>query len=195
MKSIRLPAVAGSRLYLMSLATVLLLGLLTACGSAPRAASSPTPSVAVSVSVERFPRPPIQTATMDPPGPTILPIQLRLVQVFVKDGLGRSRVNAMAQEIADMPEVQVYTFLSKSQALAEFKKQLGKDAALFATMKHNPLPASFKILVRDPSQAEIVAMHFFGDSRVDNDPGTTNGVQYISRDVLRMSSVSPSPSP
>ena len=48
----------------------------------------------------------------------------------------------------------------------------------------------------DPTaHAEIVAMRFFGDSRVDNDPGTTNGVQYVSRDVLRVSSVSPSPSP
>ena len=101
-------------------------------------------------------------------------LSLRLVEVYIKDSLTRTQRNAMATEIAAMPEVELYHFVSKAEALRRFRKAF-PDISMPAT---NPLPASFEIVVRTDTDVPAFARRFADDARVDNTPGTHDGVQY-----------------
>ena len=155
-----------------------LVTITSACGSTTASiSSSPKPTVAPSVPLSAFPTPATTTLANGMAGslgdPTV-------VEVFMKDGGTEKQLAAMAREIALMPEVRQYAFVTKDEALAEFRAHLGPGEAdqILGNLQVNPLPASFRIQVKDPAQAEAVASRFFYDSRVDNDPGTTNGVSY-----------------
>jgi cell division transport system permease protein len=113
-----------------------------------------------------------------------------LIEVFIRDaeeGGTPDKVKALADKIAAMPEVKSYTYISKDQALEEFKKKLGADApAILNNLTTNPLPASYRIYVKNADQVDSVAGRFFNDPVVDNDPGTHNGVKYARETVRKM---------
>ena len=68
-----------------------------------------------------------------------------------------------------MPEVKSHTYISKEQALVEFKKKLGDDAdQILANLATNPLPASFRVYVKDANDVDEVAERFFDEPIVDN---------------------------
>jgi cell division transport system permease protein len=113
-----------------------------------------------------------------------------LIEVFILDedeGGTPEKVKALSDRIADMPEVKTFTYISKDQALEEFRKKLGADAdAILNNLTTNPLPASYRIYVNDADQVDTVAARFFDDPVVDNDPGTHNGVRYAKETVRKM---------
>jgi hypothetical protein len=106
----------------------------------------------------------------------------REIDVFLKDAAAdrQQMIERVAAKIAGMPEVELYTFMSKAQALEEFKKRLGSDAdQILANLVGNPMPAAFKILVRTRNEVERVAERFFDDPAVDNSaPGKHDGVRF-----------------
>jgi len=141
------------------------LGLvLSACGSgggAPRP-SAPVPASPTSASSDQFKG---QGA--------------RTIAVFLKDAVTAAQRDAMARRIAAMPEVEVYAYVSKAQAVQQYKDMAGKEALrILQELPKNPLPASFRILVKDKSQVRAVAKRFYGDPAVENAPGTHDGVVF-----------------
>jgi cell division transport system permease protein len=111
------------------------------------------------------------------------------IEVFIKDTVSadQTQVDAMGARIRAMPQVKSVQYISKEQALENFKKTLGDSGkSILEQLPQNPLPASFKISVKDPNQVDQVAQQFFNDPRVDNDPGTTNGVSYAKRTVRNL---------
>ncbi len=106
------------------------------------------------------------------------------IEVFIKDEAGPEGQQALEQKIAAMPEVKSFTFISKDEALDRFKERYGER--IVQNLPINPLPASFEIQVHDADQVETVAKRFFDDPNVDNDEGTTNGVQYAQATVRKM---------
>lgn len=106
------------------------------------------------------------------------------IEVFIKDEAGPEGQQALEQKIAAMPEVKSFTFISKDEALERFKERYGER--IVQNLPINPLPASFEIQVNDADQVETVAQRFFDDPNVDNDKGTTNGVQYAQATVRKM---------
>jgi len=106
------------------------------------------------------------------------------IEVFIKDEAGPEGQQALEQKIAAMPEVKSFTFISKDEALERFKERYGER--IVQNLPINPLPASFEIQVQDADQVETVAQRFFDDPNVDNDKGTTNGVQYAQATVRKM---------
>ena len=135
------------------------------CGGSANPAPSPTPTPARSVTAI----PPMKDAQGH-----FNELSLRLVEVFVNDSLTHTQRNAMATEIAAMPEVELYHFVSKAEAFRRFRKTF-PDISMPAT---NPLPASFEIVVRTGTDVPAFARRFADDARVDNTPGTHDGVQY-----------------
>ena len=155
--------------------------VLAGCASSPESApTSPRPAV----SVTALPGLTEQDHKADPAA--YRETGLRVVQVFIKDGMPRAEKQAMAERIAAMPEVEAYTFVTKAQALARFRKRFGER--IVENLPVNPLPASFEILVRDISDVVRVAERFYEDPIVDNDPGTHNGVMHAADPLLEAGS-------
>jgi hypothetical protein len=134
------------------------------CGGAVEPSGSPSPTPARSVTAI--------PSTKDAQG-NFNELSLRLVEVFVKD-LSRAQREAMAAEIAAMPEVELYHFVDKAEALERFTKTF-PDISM---PTKNPLPASFEIVVRSGVDVPAFAKRFFDDARVDSSPGSHDGVQY-----------------
>lgn len=111
-----------------------------------------------------------------------------MIEVFIKKGTGPNEIKAMEERIADMPEVKNYRFITEEQALKEFEERLGDNAdQLLANLTTNPLPASFRIFVKDADTVDKVAARFFDDPIVDNSaPGKTDGVSYAKETVRKM---------
>lgn len=84
----------------------------------------------------------------------------------------------LADQIARMPDVQEFAFVSKKLALARLKKRLGKNDSIVVGLPTNPLPASFEIVVKARSDVLPVARRFFNNPLVGNDPGTHDGVAF-----------------
>jgi cell division transport system permease protein len=111
-----------------------------------------------------------------------------MIEVFIKKDTGPNEIKAMEASIADMSEVKNYRFVTEDQALEEFKERLGENAdQLLTNLTTNPLPASFRIFVKDANQVDAVAARFFDDPIVDNSaPGKTDGVSYAKETVRKM---------
>lgn len=111
-----------------------------------------------------------------------------MIEVFIKKGTGPNEIKAMEDRIAAMSEVKNYRFITEEQALKEFEERLGDNAdQLLANLTTNPLPASFRIFVKDADTVDKVAARFFEDPIVDNSaPGKTDGVSYAKETVRKM---------
>ena len=110
------------------------------------------------------------------------------VEVFVKGAPPQqASIDALRAKIAAMPEVKNFTYVSQAQALQNLKNMLGKNAdQIINNLQSNPLPASYKIFVKNPNDVDAVAARFFNDPNVDNDPGTTDGVSYAKQTVRNL---------
>jgi cell division transport system permease protein len=111
-----------------------------------------------------------------------------MIEVFLKKETTPEQTKSMEQKIAGMAEVKSYRYISEEQALEEFKKRLGDNAEqLLQNLTTNPLPASFRIFVKDANQVDRVAERFFDDPIVDNSAaGKHDGVSYARETVRKM---------
>lgn len=71
------------------------------------------------------------------------------VYVYLEDGLTNERLTVLYNEIIRMDAVEELVFISKKEAFAEFQAQLGEENELLEALETNPLPASFRITVKD----------------------------------------------
>jgi len=113
------------------------------------------------------------------------------IEVFIKGAPPQqSSIDALQTKIAGLQSqgvVKRFVYVSQAQALQELRKQLGPNASqIIGNLTSNPLPASFRIFVKDPKNVDRVAALFFNDPNVDNDPGTTNGVSYAKETVRNL---------
>ncbi len=114
-----------------------------------------------------------------------------LIEVFLKDSVNSdpAQLQQMVQKINGITidgqrAVKSYQYISKAQALKIFSQRFGET--IVSNLVTNPLPASYQIQVKDPSQVDAVAAQFFNDPMVDNTPGTHDGVKYAAATVRRM---------
>jgi len=108
------------------------------------------------------------------------------IEIFISDKATPEQVAALQQKIVAL-NPKSYTYISKDQALVDFRARLGNEAdTILANLPTNPLPASYKIFVKNPNDVDRVAAQFFNDPNVDNDPGTTDGVSYAKQTVRNL---------
>ncbi|HEX5132366.1 MAG TPA: permease-like cell division protein FtsX [Candidatus Krumholzibacteria bacterium] len=63
--------------------------------------------------------------------------------VYLADGTGQSATEQLHAQILGQHEVESVTFVSREEALADFRQQLGDDAEMLSALRTNPLPNSF----------------------------------------------------
>ncbi len=82
--------------------------------------------------------------------------QLEL-RVFLFDDATRAEINSLQRDIQAIPNVQEVDFLSKADALAEFRRDYGQENRdVLKELRGNPLPANF--IVRPDDAANLDAI-------------------------------------
>jgi cell division transport system permease protein len=104
------------------------------------------------------------------------------VVAYLKDSATAQDVNVLTADLKSMPQVITITYISKEQALKNFQQRQPDVAALVDALPSNPLPASFEMGLRDPSDYIDVAAFLRGQSAVDS-------VQDIKQTVNQMLTV------
>ena len=82
------------------------------------------------------------------------------IYVYLQDSAGQETIDNLYREILSQREVSGLQFVSKEEALADFKTQLGEEADLVAALRANPLPNSFWVFPKAEfkTQASMVAL-------------------------------------
>ncbi len=83
--------------------------------------------------------------------------QSRQVDVFLKQGVGTARAQALAGELRGRSDVARLELLTPEQGLAEFKKLSGLDDAI-AALDENPLPSRLTLVPRGDETALVAAL-------------------------------------
>jgi cell division transport system permease protein len=87
------------------------------------------------------------------------------VVAYVQNTATQDQVDALVARVQTMPEVASVSFVSRDQALADFRAQLQAQGRtdLTAALGTNPLYASVNVKLRDPSRLDTVASALKGD--------------------------------
>jgi cell division transport system permease protein len=82
--------------------------------------------------------------------------QLEL-RVFLYDDATRAEINSLQQEIQAIPNVSQVDFLSKADALAEFRRDYGQENRdVLKELRGNPLPANFIVKPDDAANLDAI---------------------------------------
>lgn len=84
------------------------------------------------------------------------------ITIYLKDSASADEIEALRQEIVDLPEVKEVQFIDKDEALKRLKEDLKEHEELLKDLPSNPLPASFEVALKDPELAGTVAVKFEG---------------------------------
>jgi cell division transport system permease protein len=71
------------------------------------------------------------------------------IYVYLRDEATQATTEALYRQILSQPEVSEVSFISRDEALNDFREQMGDDADLLATLKSNPLPNSFWVTPKE----------------------------------------------
>lgn len=82
------------------------------------------------------------------------------IYVYLQDSAAEETIDNLYREILSQHEVSSVQFVSKEEALADFKTQLGEEADLLAALRANPLPNSFWVVPKAEykTQTSMVAL-------------------------------------
>jgi cell division transport system permease protein len=72
------------------------------------------------------------------------------VFVYIKDDAPARLVQDQYNDLLRMNEVETVMYISKDQAMAEFKEELGEERSVLDVLETNPLPASFRVTLKKP---------------------------------------------
>jgi cell division transport system permease protein len=89
------------------------------------------------------------------------------VSAFLRDDITDGELDSLETELADMSEVQRYTYVSQPEAFEDFKQLYANEPALYESLGPYDLPASLRIKLFDASQAEEIAARIQGVPGVD----------------------------
>jgi cell division transport system permease protein len=68
------------------------------------------------------------------------------IYVYLEDGASQETIEKLYRDILSQNEVSSLNFVSKEEALTEFREQLGDDADLLTALSSNPLPNAFWVV-------------------------------------------------
>ena len=119
------------------------------------------------------------------------------MQVFIKDDATEAQMTGLGEQIKQIDGVNTVKFVSKTEALNEWKEKLKSQQALFATYdEDNPLPNSYIVTLTDLKlnrqvQEEIQKLDNVDDITNSNDTidglvTIANGVKIVSTVVLTL---------
>jgi len=83
--------------------------------------------------------------------------QFNTVEVYLLDETSDAQALKMENSIAAMEEVDSVTFISKDQAMIDFKERFGENSYLLDGLAENPLPNSLRVGLNNLERGEMVA--------------------------------------
>lgn len=99
--------------------------------------------------------------------------QRKGIVAFIEEGVRGERLSYLKSQIEEIAEVEAVTFVSKEEALEEFRRSLGTEEFLEA-MDSNPLPASFDVTLKGGQRGADVL------ERVASQIGRLRGIEEVS---------------
>lgn len=122
------------------------------------------------------------------------------IQAYISDDAADEDIEGYADKLEDMDNVKSVGFVTKEDALKEYRSSISNNAddTLSALDGQNPLPRSFRIEMEDPSQVEDMAAKIKADddfrkivddadSEVDDkDADVAENVRYGQEEVSRL---------
>lgn len=106
------------------------------------------------------------------------------VRVFLKDDITVEEQRSLDAFIRKMPEVRSATYISKEQALKDFKEMYKDQQVMLEEIEGNPLPAEFKIRMKDPKYNKAVAERLKTRPEISVDPDTREKEIKFPEDVV-----------
>jgi len=79
------------------------------------------------------------------------------VSAFLKSEISKQEQESLHRYIQNLPGVKKVEYISKEEALKEFKDMFKDQPDMIAEIEENPLPASFKIITQDPKYNNSIA--------------------------------------
>jgi cell division transport system permease protein len=82
------------------------------------------------------------------------------IRAELNDGVGKDRIDGLTAQLVSLPEVSGVVFISKEQALQEFRDQRAAagEEDLTQYVGFNPFPAQLSVKLRDPKEfSQVVA--------------------------------------
>ena len=76
------------------------------------------------------------------------------MSVYLEDDIDQSTRDKIAAVIRDFPSTEIERYISKETALKNLRHALGTGAGLLDDMSHNPLPASFEVVLNNMASPE-----------------------------------------
>jgi cell division transport system permease protein len=77
------------------------------------------------------------------------------MSVYLKEGISEAQKDEIAASIRSLPSAEIERFVSKNEALRDFRKALGPEAGLLEGLSDNPLPPSFEVVFRNPMKGNV----------------------------------------
>jgi len=93
--------------------------------------------------------------------------------VYLEDNITAELKQYIEDEILSWEETGSIAYVSKEQALEQFKQQ-NEGSDILKEMQGNPLPASYEITLNDPEKVELVALRF-----MDKDGNYIEGINDV----------------
>lgn len=82
--------------------------------------------------------------------------QFDTIEIYLLDATDQASADTMIQKLKAMPDVKSADFITKDQAMQEFKVSWGDNAYLLDTLGSNPLPNSIRVKVDNLEGADQV---------------------------------------
>jgi cell division transport system permease protein len=98
--------------------------------------------------------------------------------VYLRDGLPAAEVRALRNRLVQLPGVADLVYVSKEDALVQFRKQMRGSANVSDLLRKNPLPASFLIDAESPDRVASIAA---AAERFTDVEAVSYGVQTVDR--------------
>lgn len=83
--------------------------------------------------------------------------QFDTVEVFLRDDISANNLVQIQKSVRGMEQVDDVEYISKKQALEDFKARFGENGYLLDGLAENPLPNSLRVTLNDLSKGEMVA--------------------------------------
>jgi len=113
------------------------------------------------------------------------------IRVFLKDDVTTEERESLERFVRKMAEVKSVRYISKEQALEDFKNMYKDQADMLKQIEGNPLPAEFKIRMKDPKFNHIVAQRLQSRPEISKDSSGKKEIKFpedVVNKVLRWTS-------
>jgi cell division transport system permease protein len=104
------------------------------------------------------------------------------VYVYLEDRLDDDEIQRLQHRLLAMKEVDAIIFISKEEALAEFRTQLDENENMLDALETNPLPNSFRVKLKPEYNNKASITYFAGQvSQLGGVEETRYGKEFIEK--------------